>query len=254
MNNPILNEVYKKWTEIGSPRPLDELQLDLLLYKKLLDIVQVGESYHFIFFPAHSKVELVSPSVQKVLGIPASDFSANYLLNNIHPQDLPFLVDFEATVVDFKKNLPVDKLMKYKPRYNYRLRRRNDDYIHILQQSITIQADEDGAILYNLIMHTDISDIAPFQHMKLSFIGLEDEPSYIDVMPQTRFSKTKGIFSSREKEVLKLVIQGLNSEAIAIQLNRSIHTVRTHRKNILRKSECSNIQELLVKAIREGWV
>lgn len=50
------------------------------------------------------------------------------------------------------------------------------------------------------------------------------------------------------------MIQGMTSENIAKKLNRNIYTIRNHRKSILKKSSCRNIQELFIKATREGWI
>lgn len=254
MDRPILDDVFKKWTEIGRYKSREDLKLDLGMYERLVDIVQVGTSYYFVFDPYLKEIELISSAVEDLLKIDVRDFTIDYMLENIHPNDLPYFADFEATVVDFKKQLPVDKLTKYKTRYNYRFRTSQGNFLHILQQSITIQTEEDGTVLRNLVIHTDITDIAPFQRMKLSFIGMESEPSFIDVQPQMRFSKAKELFSKSERDILKLIVQGLSSQSIADLLSRSVHTVRNHRKNILSKSGCNNVQELLVKSIREGWV
>jgi len=61
-------------------------------------------------------------------------------------------------------------------------------------------------------------------------------------------------FTKPEKEILAEVVQGARSAQIAKKLNLSLFTVQTHRKNILKKSGCLNLQELISKAIREGWV
>lgn len=53
---------------------------------------------------------------------------------------------------------------------------------------------------------------------------------------------------------IKGVVQGYTSQQISQKIFRSIHTVRSHRKNILEKSDCENITELVAKAVREGWV
>lgn len=48
------------------------------------------------------------------------------------------------------------------------------------------------------------------------------------------------ILSSREKDVLRLIRQGLSSKMIADRLFISIFTVNRHRQNILDKLHCSN--------------
>lgn len=254
MSNNAITELHKKWSEIGSHKILSSTELQLELYKKILDIVQVGPSYYFIFSPSNQRIEFTSHSIENVLGITSQDFTLDYILTNTHLDDLNNMADFETAVVSFKKQLPLEKLMKYKSRYNYRLKKNKGDYVHILQQSVTIEADEEGKIIRNLIIHTDISEISDFRNMKLSFIGLENEPSFHDVKLQKKFSASKEVFSQRELEILKLVVQGMNSNAIAEHVCRSVHTIRNHRKNILEKSGCRNVQELLVKSVREGWV
>lgn len=51
--------------------------------------------------------------------------------------------------------------------------------------------------------------------------------------------------TGREKEIIKLIFKGNNSVQIAEILFISPHTVRTHRKNILRKLEINSYTELL---------
>lgn len=255
MSNPsAIKELHKKWSEIGSRKTAFETELELELYKKILDIVQVGPSYYFIFNPSLQTIEFTSETIEKVLGICPHTFSLQYVLDHLHPDDLNRMADFETAVVAFKSKLPPEKLTKYKTRYNYRLQTNNGDYLHILQQSITVQTDDEGKILRNLIIHTDISEISDFKAMKLSFIGLDDEPSFEGIEPTIRFSKSQELFSPRELEILKFIVQGMSSQMIAANVHRSVHTIRNHRKNILQKSGCNNLQELLVKSIREGWV
>ena len=62
------------------------------------------------------------------------------------------------------------------------------------------------------------------------------------------------VLSKREKEILKLIAEGLTNVEISKQLFISIDTVDTHRKNILAKSGCETVPELIAKAIQESWV
>ena len=57
-----------------------------------------------------------------------------------------------------------------------------------------------------------------------------------------------------EKEIVKLIVAGLTTKEIASQRNISHHTVNTHRKNIFRKIEVSNATELILHAIKAGWI
>ena len=57
-----------------------------------------------------------------------------------------------------------------------------------------------------------------------------------------------------EMEIVKLIVGGLTTKEIASTRNISYHTVNTHRKNILRKLEVSNSSELIIRAIKLGWI
>lgn len=55
--------------------------------------------------------------------------------------------------------------------------------------------------------------------------------------------------SPREAEVLNKVSLGMNSEEIAASCNLSVETIKTHRKNLIRKLEAKNSSH----AIRIGY-
>ncbi len=56
----------------------------------------------------------------------------------------------------------------------------------------------------------------------------------------------------REREVLRLLAEGLRSAAIAEQLHMAVPTVETHRRNLMRKLGLHTVAELTRYAIREG--
>ena len=58
------------------------------------------------------------------------------------------------------------------------------------------------------------------------------------------------LLTAREMQIAKMVTQGISSENIALQLELSLHTVNSHRKNILRKLNAKNPIDL-VNYLRE---
>jgi DNA-binding NarL/FixJ family response regulator len=58
----------------------------------------------------------------------------------------------------------------------------------------------------------------------------------------------------REREVLRLIAEGVRSPAIAEQLHISVATIEVHRRNIMRKLGLRTVAELTKYAIREGIV
>lgn len=60
--------------------------------------------------------------------------------------------------------------------------------------------------------------------------------------------------SGREFEVLELITKGYTTAIIAETLSLSIHTINSHRKNILKKLGLSSPTELVVYALESGLV
>ena len=58
----------------------------------------------------------------------------------------------------------------------------------------------------------------------------------------------------REREVLRLIAEGVRSPEIATQLAITVATVEVHRRNIMRKLGLRTVAELTKHAIREGIV
>lgn len=65
----------------------------------------------------------------------------------------------------------------------------------------------------------------------------------------------KSIFtslSSREREVLQLIAEGISTKRAAMQLHVSVKTIETHRRNIMDKLGLDSVAQLTKYAIRQG--
>ena len=60
--------------------------------------------------------------------------------------------------------------------------------------------------------------------------------------------------TNRQIEIIKLLANGQNSYEIAEELKISIHTVETHRKNIVRRFNVKNSLEMIHKAMSYGII
>lgn len=60
--------------------------------------------------------------------------------------------------------------------------------------------------------------------------------------------------SQREVEIVELISKGLTNSKIAEKLFLSVHTISTHRKNILKKLGVNKSSELVMYAIKTGII
>jgi DNA-binding CsgD family transcriptional regulator len=255
MNLTIFNtEANNIWKQAASRSASDQLRFELDLYKKLLSFFQVGDYCYYIFNIAILDLEFVSKETEMLLGYHPSEFNMRMLLDIIHPDDRPYFLNFENTGSKFLAMLPLVTLMKYKIRYDYRVKKKDGEFIRILQQSVVIEHDDNGRIARTFATHTDITHLKSEGKPMLSFIGLDGEPSYINVDVEKVFSISNEFLSKREKQVLSLLIDGKLSKEIGDILHISKQTVDKHRKNMITRNNLSNTGELIAKAIKQGWL
>ncbi|WP_215223309.1 response regulator transcription factor [Echinicola shivajiensis] len=79
-----------------------------------------------------------------------------------------------------------------------------------------------------------------------SYLNVKDRKVTKNIVPTNTYDITK-----REKQILKMISDGIGNKEIAEQLGKSIRTIETHRFNIMKKLKVSNVVELLKKLEEE---
>jgi DNA-binding NarL/FixJ family response regulator len=102
-----------------------------------------------------------------------------------------------------------------------------------------------------------LKSIGAEEMMTVFELVLSDSIHFFDAL-ESEIIKTnrkieEAVLSKRELEIAKMVCKELTSDTIAKTLGLSLHTVNTHRKNILRKIEGKNPIDLInhLKSIGE---
>lgn len=250
----IYREAQNIWQAITSAPRLKDFVIEIDFYRKLLQVFCVGNFYHFIFNIRRMNFDFISPEMPNVLGYAPEKITTPFFLSLIHPEDLPYYMLFEKQVVNFFNPMEKEQVMNYKVRYDYRVKRADGTYIRILHQMLTIIPDANGVFVNTFCVHTDITYLKNHGIPMLSFIGLQGEPSYVDVGGKPVFLPSTETLTLREKEIVMLLAKGYSSKQIGAELFISTATVSTHRKNILRKTCSVSTPELVANSITKGWL
>ena len=248
-----IDKIRDIWDDIpkGVTEPIDLSQQELI--NRYMDVFHFGDYFYLIFNTHKAEIEYVHPSIKYILDYSSEEFCLSLVIDSIHPEDLPYFYHYEQSAVRFFSNLTKSLALKYKFAYDYRFRTKEGNYKRIQQQIVPLFYFPEGGAR-TLGIFTDLTHLNITGIPKLSFIGMQGAPSYYNVHLTEAFNIIKKLFTAKEQEILHYIVQGKKSEEIATILGRSIFTIRNHRKNILQKSGCLNLQELIVKSIREGWV
>lgn len=258
MKETSIAKIKKVWETDNKVLKPTKQKLYLELVDQIASLFTIGTYYYYILNFENIKMEYVHPSVDDVLGINPLDFSVEKILDLMHPDDLTRMHQKEQKVLNFFLNkITKEEMLKYKVVYLMRLKNAEENYRTILHQVKTLTVSEDGKIQQVIGIHTDVTHLnIPIDH-KVSFIS-QTSPSYFSTETDEEYTLMRDrfvkLFTNREKEIIRKISEGYDFNNLAEHFNLSPHTINTHKKNILKKSHCKNITELVTKCIREGII
>ncbi|UFK97035.1 LuxR C-terminal-related transcriptional regulator [Kaistella faecalis] len=203
------------------------------------ELAELITNYFFLFDCFENKIIFTNTSFEVVTGYTSTDFTLEFLLSIIHPEDLEYFYQSEENGLHFTNKLLFNDHYKFILSYSYRIRIADGSYIWINQQCQGIEVNTQGHLTKTLVKHKVINDLVsqPENDYKIY-----DKIKNIFVDADNCFRLTK-----RELEIIDLIREGLSSDQIAEQLFLSRNTIITHRRNILNKANSSSFFELFKK-------
>lgn len=234
-------------------------------FRNLAAIFSPGMSYYYVMNLKDLQMEYVSPEVERITGIPPEEVTIEKLVDTALQEEVETLVKKEQVVRDFFSRISPEDLTCYKLIYSYRMMDSRQVHRHILHQAIPLSVSEEGCVQHVLSIHSDVSHLKLPRNPRISFVHLRDQKkSYYNLSTDTgkflpnsievKTQQLSQVLSSREKEVLQLLAKGHKASQIAEMLHLSFNTIRTHRKNMLKKTECANTAELVARGLMEGII
>jgi DNA-binding CsgD family transcriptional regulator len=123
-------------------------------------------------------------------------------------------------------------------------KRSDGNYIHFIQQAVAVEADNKG---HPLLILSYIFDISHLKKEKTSnlVITAPHEVLLWNYNFQKKILEPTKPLSAQEKTILSLLAQGKTSKEIADALHISSHTADTHRRNLLKKTNCLDTTALV---------
>jgi DNA-binding CsgD family transcriptional regulator len=203
------------------------------------------------------KIELVCGQCEEISGFTAEEIEAlngEFLFSFGLPEDIPFNMAVTKIAMEYMSTRMAEERELIMVVYFYRARKKDNKVITIQHQAIPLYLDEKNIpfIISNIITDVSYLGIANVPHA-LVINRFTDEVFHIEPN-NIELAKAKELFSTREREIIKLLFQGSNSRVIAGELCISQETVRTHRKNILKKARVNSTSQLIGYSITHGLI
>lgn len=215
------------------------------------DSINPSAAFLFVFDFTKMKYLFVSDSVRKVTGYSAAQWKnggIDWVVTILYPDDAVRLAKLHSALFKFYYRLSKEQRKICRYAYELRVVRQDGAIIWMLQQGSFIDIGPGGkpAITFDIL--TDITAFKKDALMTLN-ISAGDQATILDFPYHEN-----GTLSDREMEILRLISKGLSSKQVAETLNISLHTVNTHRKNMLKKTGHKDSTALVYFAKSNGLI
>lgn len=228
------------------------------LNQLLANIYSPGPSFQYVLDLPSKRFEYVSTSVEDILGYPSDTFQIEDYVSLVDDANIDYFMNVENICGYFLlKFIKGFEIPFYKVSYQVRMREITNNYVLFLRQSIALSCDDEYRISKVFTNQSKIDHITKVNNKRISFIDVRGIKSYYNIScisDLVQPVQSQNLLTLREIEILKLIAEGYASKEIAERLFVSYNTVRTHRNNILRKTGCASMSEVVSNSIKEGVI
>jgi len=174
----------------------------------------------------------------------------DYLESRFHIDDYEKLLELRIGLSNFIYSLPPQNRNDYRNIYEFRVKNNLGQYVNVISRQQVLLEDRKGKAWIIMGMMDLSADQTPLENPRCSVVNRRTG----DIFDANSLVASPDLLTTREKEILLLIGQGLLSKEIATALDISIHTVNNHRKNILGKLGADNAMEAVTRARKLGEI
>lgn len=239
---------FKSWKEQQFQGEIDEQKLkdELLTLSKSIGL---QESIVIACFDYRNlNLAFFTGRIEEITGYPESMFRNKGMETSftmIHPEDRPELFKFQEIVLKAFHSLSISERNSFEFSYTTRwVHRKTQKVTWMTSKARPYVIDHAGNFIIDLHIIIQLTTPPKVQSYDWSYTYLKDDGTKILVTKNSPQDKVVQL-TQKEKEIAKLILEGLESKEISETLNISLNTVSTHRKNILRKVNARNLTEMI---------
>lgn len=247
-----LQEIQKKYHKLLKSISFNEDELDYSVledhrpYLEHLD--KIGKSAISVFDMNRKTHVYFSPLYRERLGLPDDKHEGPEGFDQLmHPEDLLTAMESGYHFLKMAMNTDTAHLKDFKLVNDYRIQIPDENSIRMKEEYQILETDPSG----NIWLSLSIVDVSPNQNLKEPMSSRLVNHKTGEIIS---FAEVSAFFelTNREKEILHFISDGKVSKEIADQLHISVHTVNTHRQNIIEKMDVTNTAEAIRLASRMG--
>lgn len=221
------------------------------------EMFAIGNYYYYVLNLADSTLTGHHKNILKLHGFKKFPEHLKQIIDLIHPDDISFVLNAERIVIEKIIEVGKEFQLYLKPSYCFRMKTTKGNYELFHHQAIHTLEDDEGNLIQSVNIHTNIQHITKENPYTILLTGISPRVDFIQVKIDPTvptYLASENDLTKRETEILSLIARGYSGKEISLMLILSEHTVRTHRRNILHKTQCRNSKELVKKAFDLGLI
>jgi hypothetical protein len=219
---------------------------------RVLELEAITENDNQFFYIGdiiQMKILFTSRRSYQMMGILPDELSPYHFRESVHPEDAQRQGFATTQLFKIANELFVNRGERQILSSNFRFRNASGDYSNLLIQCILFYTEIPYKTVFLMQINTVIDWNRKLKNDYHYYIG--NDISKFRYPDNTLLSEGNA-FSDREFEIIKLIHAGFESTQIAERLFLSIHTVNTHRSNILEKSGKRQIADVIFDLEEKG--
>lgn len=212
--------------------------------------------YWFIHNNTEMKLKWVSENIHQLTPYTKEDWlnqSLQFIIEQFHVEDRSYVLAAIKFASETYQDMNNNKRKDFKFNIYARALNAHNEYTWVMIQIPDIYINKRGKIesilyiVYDLshfrIINKPLISVIDYMSGKMMYYYKYFEQGIKEI--ETKFP----VITDREKQILKLMGQGLNSPEIAKELFISYHTVENHKRNLRKKTNTKTSAELMVYII-----
>ena len=249
MPNSYSYSIFFDFIESYLPSGFLKINPDDPIMLKLEELTGDNDQYFQVFDLGQMKFLYTSKNIFQMIGVSAEEINPGHYTQLIHHDDEERLGQARARVYKMERDIFQAQKGSALTSYNLRIRNSDGNYNNLFVQDYMFFSP----IPYKAVFLIQvITNIDWFKMKKDRFHHYAGNDLSLFRFPDQKLLETGPDLSYREFEIIRLIEAGLSSKEIADKLFLSIHTVNTHRSNILEKTDKPQISDVIYEFKEKG--
>lgn len=234
--------LFFKFIETYAPGGFKTIDRGDPLIKELERQMENNDQFFFIADLILMEIFFTSSRSFQLIGVKPADVDPACFLDATHPEDLSRHSHGRTKMFSLAHDLYVAEQGNVLYSTNFKVRNHLGEFANLCFQLYLFYSEVPYKSVFLL---TVITNIEFFENKNKGFHFYVGTDFSNFRYPDRELLNMGFSFTAREFEIIMLIKSGLNSEQIAEKLFLSVHTVNTHRRNILAKSDKKTMSDLI---------